>query len=118
MPIVLLVGFGAHASAHALAPAEPVLEAHGMSPIAYSLLTLVPTVGQLLTPALWGQLFARNAQRALIAAPLGLLIGQVCIAIGLLLREFGGPSMSMATLLGVGALLYTALEHVMQQSPR
>ena len=82
VPIVLLLGFGAHASSHALAPAEPVVEANGISPIAYSVLTLVPTVGQLLTPALWGNLFTVNARRALICAPLGLLIGQICLAIG------------------------------------
>ena len=107
VPIVLLLGFGAHASSHALAPAEPVIEANGISPIAYSVLTLVPTVGQLLTPALWGNLFTVNARRALICAPLGLLIGQICLAIGLMLHEWKCSFYLMGSFFAVGSLLFT-----------
>ena len=54
VPLVVLLGVGAHATQHALAPIQPALEDSGLSPLGYAAVTLVPTLGQLITPALWG----------------------------------------------------------------
>ena len=82
VPLILLMGFGGHVVAHALAPAAPVLGQLGLSPLAYAVLTLVPHLGQLFTPALWGWVFSVRMRLALILAPLVLVMGQSFIAIG------------------------------------
>ena len=81
VPLVVLLGVGAHATQHALAPIQPALEDSGLSPLGYAAVTLVPTLGQLITPALWGVAYGRRARAVLRAAPFGLLGGQCCICL-------------------------------------
>ena len=90
VPLVVLLGVGAHATQHALAPIQPALEDSGLSPLGYAAVTLMPTLGQLITPALWGVAYGRRARAVLRAAPFGLLGGQCCIAAGLAVRKAVG----------------------------
>ena len=54
--LAILLGVGVHSSKEALGPAEPTLEAVGVSPVMYALLTIAPTAMSFFTPLLWGAL--------------------------------------------------------------
>ena len=60
VPLILLLGVGAHATKLSLGPAEPGLKKAGLSPMAFALVSVVPALGQIVTPALWGSLHARR----------------------------------------------------------
>ena len=104
VPLVLLVGLGSHTISHALAPSEPLLASLGLGPISYALLTQIPHLSQVFTPALWGWFFAADMRLAMAIAPSALVFGQTLLAIGLLLvtKDMGW---SAAPVLIVGLLL-------------
>ena len=109
VPLVVLLGVGAHATQHALAPIQPALEDSGLSPLGYAAVTLVPTLGQLITPALWGVAYGRRARAVLRAAPFGLLGGQCCIAAGLAVRKAVGTDGAAAWVVSTLVVLGTAI---------
>ena len=108
--LVLLFAVGAHASGHALMPLAPALEHAGVSPMAYALMTLVPTVGQIVLPAVWGATFSQFPRATMVLAPTGLMLGQMLMAAGLWRRQEsdGEWGASTVTLLGIGTLIYSA----------
>ena len=55
LALVMVFGLGAHASTHALPVAAPLLEALGLSPISYAVLSICPILGHALTASLWGK---------------------------------------------------------------
>ena len=77
----------------------------GMGPISYALLTLMPHVGQLVTPALWGWIFSVRMRLALILAPSMLVVGQICICIGTFLLERTAHSLWSAPTFAIGFVL-------------
>ena len=81
--LAILLGVGVHSSKEALGPAEPTLEAVGVSPIMYALLTIAPTAMSFFTPLLWGALSDSKPIIILILAPLGELLGAMLLAAGL-----------------------------------
>ena len=87
VPLVVALSFGSHAVGHALAPAEPTLAQLGLSPMAYAVLSLSPTVGQILLPALWGFAFSLRPRLSLCLAPLALVLGQLLATAGIVLRS-------------------------------
>eukprot|EP00930_Biecheleria_cincta_P035559 TRINITY_DN24453_c0_g1_i1.p1 TRINITY_DN24453_c0_g1~~TRINITY_DN24453_c0_g1_i1.p1 ORF type:complete len:517 (+),score=65.92 TRINITY_DN24453_c0_g1_i1:87-1553(+) len=86
VPLVVLLGLGAHVSKNALAPAEPVLEQLGMSPIEYSVISSMSVLGAIVTPVFWGLAFQRCERIVLILVPAGILFGQLIILGGLVLH--------------------------------
>lgn len=76
-------------SKNALAPAEPVLEQLGMSPLEYSVISSMPVLGGIVTPIFWGLAFQRCERIVLILVPAGILIGQIIILGGLVLHGRG-----------------------------
>ena len=70
----------------------------GLTPIQYSLLSLVPAAGQCIVPALWGSYFARQPRHALCAAPLGLLLGLLVMAAGLAVKRAAGDNFDPFTI--------------------
>jgi hypothetical protein len=69
VPLVLLLGFGSHCVAHALSPAEKDLAELGLGPMLYGMLILMPKLGSIFTPALWGYFFARDVHTTIVVAP-------------------------------------------------
>ena len=89
--VALAVGIamGAHASKESLVPSEPVMEALGITPFAYSCLTVAPTVLGMVSPLLWGAAWDRRSPHVFVAAPAGELLGAVLIATGLARLDSG-----------------------------
>lgn len=109
---VIMIGFGAHATNHALTPVQPDLEALGMSPILYALITLLPQLGHLLLPTIWAIAYNRQQHVVLILAPGLLCVGTACIAVGLSMNrncsEDGWGCFCGVLVMGAGFLMYTA----------
>lgn len=101
VPLILAISIGSHATTHALAPAEPKLAEIGVGPIAYALLSLVPTLGQICTPAIWGWAFATWTRRIVVLAPCMLLVGQSFVTLGLGLDASGLPGAGLPLLVGL-----------------
>ena len=99
LPLVLALALGAHASTHALSAIQPALEAHGLSPGAYALLSFAPMTMQVLLPTAWGAAFARSARTTLALAPALLLGGQLLFA-GLGLRSEHDVSSMLLVMVG------------------
>ena len=107
--LAVLLGIGVHAEKESLGPAEPALEALGLGPFAYSLLTVAPVALGLATPVLWGFVWDRWSRWVLIGAPLGELIGALLVAAGLVLIKSPTDSHTLAALcLGGGLLCMSA----------
>lgn len=81
--LAILLGVGVHSSKEALGPAEPTLEAVGVTPVMYALLTIAPTAMSFFTPLLWGALSDYKPSIIPILAPLGELSGAILITAGL-----------------------------------
>ena len=86
MPAILVFGLGAHASKLALPPSEPALAHEGLGAIAFSIIAVLPAVGQIVTPALWGWLHTSHTRLAILLSSTGVLVGQALIMVGFLLR--------------------------------
>lgn len=118
LPIILL-GVGAHATNQAMAPAQPALEALGLSPIGFALVTIAPHLGQMLLPAAWAVAFARRPRFIVVVAPALLLISAICMVAGLALNKFN-PTYSVGSFaaISLGFMFYvlgnsglTVLQH-------
>ena len=102
--LAVLLGTGVHASKEALVPSEKSLEALGLSPVLYSLLTITPVALGIVTPLAWGRLWDTRAALVLVGAPLGELVGSGLTACGLLaLGARNSPAAAAAILAGLVA---------------
>jgi hypothetical protein len=81
------VGLSAHTSKNALAPAEPALEALGVSPLLYSVIYALTNLCGILLPMAWGFGYMKSPRLVLITVPLGTLVGQAVVAIGLAMHD-------------------------------
>ena len=110
VPLILMIGLGSHATNHALTPVQPELEALGLSPIVYAMVTFAPQLGHLLLPTLWAVAYGRRPRLALASAPFMLLLGTASLAVGLALHRTCGDNAVLATcslfLMGLGLVLY------------
>ena len=129
VPLALGLGVGAHAISHALAPAEPLLAKLGFSPLAYACLTVLPHVGHILTPSMWGYAFAAHPRFALVLAPGLIVFSQLALATGLALLENDHPWFASGMLLfglmlssfsraGISVLQHSCLALVLPPPPR
>jgi len=107
VPFILLLGLGGHASKNALAPAEPALHDMGLSPIAYAVLAASPIFGAIAMPPIWGAWFAQRERLVLLLVPLGVLVGQTLITIGMALNERHAPLLLVAVVMIVGFVIYS-----------
>ena len=106
--LTVLLGVGVHSTKESLAPAEPALEALGVGPLLYALITVAPTAMSFLTPMFWGSLWDRNANAALIGAPFGELLGTSLIALGLHLFVKGGGGGGAGAIVIGGVIMSSA----------
>ena len=110
LPVIAL-GFGSHATNHAMMPVQPALEVLGLSPIGYAFLTIAPHIGQVLLPTAWAVAFTRRPRLVLAVAPALLLSGTALLAAGLALHAFAATPFLNAvvafTLMGLGFACYT-----------
>jgi len=81
--LIVLLALGSHFCRNALAPAEPALEADGMSPLTYAVVTAVPALGSIAFPPFWGMAYMARARLVLLLVPIGMLLGQSVVAYGL-----------------------------------
>lgn len=82
--LVIALGFGAHASTQALAPAESALASLGVTPLGYAAITVSPIALGLVSPLLWGRLYDLDNALAFVLAPCGEMLGALLVAAGLL----------------------------------
>ena len=110
VPAIMLFGLGAHSTKQALAPAEPALHSAGMSPIGYALVSVMPAVGQILTPAAWGWLHSTRPLLSLRLCTAGVFGGQLLLFIGFGLAEGGSslvPEALPAVVMVLGLVLFS-----------
>lgn len=115
--LVLLFSVGAHASRNAVAAAQPALERLGVDPILYSVIAATPMLGAIVFPTAWGAAYADYEKRVLVAVPVGQLVGQLLIAVGLWLFETSASELWAGTFLICGLCIFSAFHggaHVVQ----
>ena len=98
VPLILLVGFGEHCITHALMPTEPALHQIGLSPFLYGVISVLPKLGSIFTPALWGHFFSLRPRIALGLAPSLLVFAQLLLVFGLISVQSGYPWVAASTL--------------------
>ena len=69
------MGVGAHVGKEVLAPEEPTLEALGLGPVSYALLTTAPIAMGIVTPIFWGALWDSSRRWLLVVLP---PVGELC----------------------------------------
>mmetsp|Transcript_20609 Transcript_20609/g.44790 ORF Transcript_20609/g.44790 Transcript_20609/m.44790 type:complete len:531 (+) Transcript_20609:114-1706(+) len=106
--LIVLFGLGAHASTHALPVAAPLLEKLGLTPISYAAIALAPSVGQALTPALWGCAYSKSPRVTTIAAPFTLFTALALLAASLGFKKLYGSSPTERALLLTGLAVFSA----------
>mmetsp|Transcript_54297 Transcript_54297/g.151120 ORF Transcript_54297/g.151120 Transcript_54297/m.151120 type:complete len:514 (-) Transcript_54297:17-1558(-) len=124
--LVVALGVSAHATKHAIAPAQPAMEDAGLSPVLYAAIAASPLVGSILLPVFWGVAYERYKARALTTVPSGEFLGQLAITSGIGLLGLGSIAATQAKVLlvvgltvfscfhgGVAVVQHTALAHVL-----
>mmetsp|Transcript_623 Transcript_623/g.1144 ORF Transcript_623/g.1144 Transcript_623/m.1144 type:complete len:471 (+) Transcript_623:54-1466(+) len=80
---IILFALGSHFCKNALAPAEPALEAIGMTPLTYAMVTALPAFASVVFPIFWGMAYKARSRLVLLLVPIGMLFGQSVVACGL-----------------------------------
>lgn len=104
--VIAILGLGSHATKNALGPAEPVLQALGISPMVFALISAAPILGSVFMPAVWGAAYERNQKLAILAIPLGMFVGQALMACGTMAQARGASELVVAPLLVIGLALF------------
>eukprot|EP00435_Cladocopium_sp_Y103_P025886 s2344_g6.t1 len=105
--LVLLIGLGSHSSKNALAPAAPLLEAQGMSPLLYSLVAASPQLGAIVAPMLWGMAYTWSHRLVQLLVPLGDFFGQLVLAVGIAMVDSKTSLVASQVTLTCGLVIFS-----------
>lgn len=106
VPLIICLGLGGHAGKLALAPAQPALEALGLSPTAYAILASIPLLAGVVAPAIWGSAYTRHEALILILVPFGVFLGNLLLVCAFALDRYTDYSTLSGALTAVGLVVF------------